>query len=208
MPRRISRDEVVTTSDIVTTSSSTPFNVGRATSVSVQSVIDVNTPSATTFVDADVTVVGDIITKASHGLTTTGLKVRLTSTGTLPAGLSLATDYFVIVLTSSTYKLASSLVNALAGTAVDITAAAGGGTHTVTPTAIAGATITLEKSNSYSKDGVTAVWDAVEAATSISADGNVWISDVDPEYEWARITYTLTAGKLSAANYVVVKEDL
>jgi len=197
----------ITTSDIVTTSQSTPVAVGRARSLSVQAVVDVNTPSATTFVDGDVTVGTDLITKASHGLTTTGLKVRLTTTGVLPAGLALATDYFVIVLTSGTYKLAASLADAQAGTPVDITAAAGGGTHTVTPTALAGATITLEKSNNYGLDGVTAVWDAVESATSITADGNIWISDSPVEYRHARVSYTLTAGKLSAATYVHVKGD-
>lgn len=207
MARRVTRKDIITTSNIVTTSASDPFLVGGATSVSVQAVIDVNTPSATTFVDADVNTGTDLITKASHGLTTTGLKVQLTSTGTLPGGLSLATDYFVIVVSSSTYKLASSLANAQAGTAVDITSAAGGGTHTVTPVAVAGASITLQKSNSYGKSGVTAQWDAVESATSISADGNIWISDVDPEYEWARVSYTLTAGMLSAATHVLVKED-
>ncbi len=207
MARRIARSDIITTSDIVTTSASEPFSVGRATSVSIQAVIDVNTPSATTFVDGDVTVGTDLITKAAHGLTTTGLKVQLTSSGTLPAGLALATDYFVIVVTSGTYMLASSLANAQAGTAVDITAAAGGGTHTVTPVALAGASVTLQKSNSYGRSGVTAVWDAVESATTITADGNIWISDVDPEYEYARVSYTLTAGKLSAATYVTVKED-
>ncbi len=207
MARRVTRKDIITTSDIVTTSASDPFLVGGATSVSIQAVVDVNTPAATTFADGDVTVVGDLITKAAHGLTTTGLKVQLTSSGTLPAGLSLATDYYVIVVSSSTYKLASSLANAQAGTAVDITAAAGGGTHTVTPVAIAGASVTLQKSNSYGKSGVTAQWDAVESATAITADGNIWISDVDPEYEYARVSYTLTAGKLSAATHVLVKED-
>lgn len=60
----------------------------------------------------------------------TGTKVRLTTTTTLPAGLSLATDYFVIVVSSSTFKLATSYANAVAGTAINITDA-GTGTHTV-----------------------------------------------------------------------------
>jgi len=55
----------------------------------------------------------------------------LTTTGTLPAGLSLATPYWLHGLSgTTTFKLATSQANALAGTAVDITDA-GTGTHTI-----------------------------------------------------------------------------
>lgn len=60
----------------------------------------------------------------------TGTRVRLTTTTTLPAGLALATDYYVIKVTDSTFKLATSYANAIAGTAIDITSA-GTGTHTM-----------------------------------------------------------------------------
>ena len=60
----------------------------------------------------------------------TGTRVRLTTTVTLPAGLALATDYYVIRLTDGTCSFASSYANAVAGTAVDITDA-GTGTHTM-----------------------------------------------------------------------------
>ena len=60
----------------------------------------------------------------------TGTRVRLTTTTTLPAGLALATDYYVIRLTDTTFSLASSFANAIAGTDIDITDA-GTGTHTV-----------------------------------------------------------------------------
>jgi hypothetical protein len=56
--------------------------------------------------------------------------VQLTSSGTLPAGLALATDYYVIKLTDTTIKLATSYANAVAGTPIDITDA-GTGTHTI-----------------------------------------------------------------------------
>lgn len=71
----------------------------------------------------------DIITSAAHGRVT-GERVRLTTTTTLPAGLSLATTYYVIRIDADTFKLASSAANALAGTAVDITDT-GTGVHTV-----------------------------------------------------------------------------
>jgi hypothetical protein len=60
----------------------------------------------------------------------TGTRVRLTTTTTLPAGLSLATDYYVIKVTDSTFKLATSYANSVAGTAINITDA-GTGTHTI-----------------------------------------------------------------------------
>lgn len=63
----------------------------------------------------------------------TGMKVQVSSTGTLPTGLVAATDYWVIRDTATTIKFATTLANALAGTAIDITAA-GSGTHTVTHT--------------------------------------------------------------------------
>lgn len=44
----------------------------------------------------------------------TGTRVQLTTTTTLPAGLSLATNYYVIKVTDSTFKLATSYANAIA----------------------------------------------------------------------------------------------
>jgi hypothetical protein len=60
----------------------------------------------------------------------TGTRVQLTTTTTLPAGLALATNYFVIKVTDSTFKLATSYANAIAGTAINITST-GTGTHTM-----------------------------------------------------------------------------
>ncbi|CAB4151239.1 hypothetical protein UFOVP591_7 [uncultured Caudovirales phage] len=57
-------------------------------------------------------------------------RCQLTTTGTLPAGLALATDYYVIKLTDTTIELATSYANAVAGTNIDITDA-GTGTHTI-----------------------------------------------------------------------------
>lgn len=61
----------------------------------------------------------------------TGTKVRVSSSGTLPAGLSADTDYFIVRNSSTLVKLASSLANAQAGTVIDITSQ-GSGNHTMT----------------------------------------------------------------------------
>lgn len=66
-----------------------------------------------------------------------GDRVRLTTTGTLPGGLALNTDYYVIPFQQRTtirVRLASSYANALAGTYIDITST-GSGTVTITKTA-------------------------------------------------------------------------
>ena len=73
----------------------------------------------------------DIATAGDGILTETGTLVRFTTTTTLPAGLSLATDYYLIYQSATTFKIASSLANALAGTAINITDT-GTGVHTVT----------------------------------------------------------------------------
>lgn len=82
----------------------------------------------------------DIITLASSNDTLifqTGDRVQLTTSGSLPAGLSLATNYYVIPYqrkTTKRIKLASSLANALAGTAINFTTN-GSGTMTITKNA-------------------------------------------------------------------------
>lgn len=89
-----------------------------------------------TFLDAAVNTGTDEITVESNDTLYTGQKVALTNSGgTLPGGLA-AQDYYVIRVSATVIKLASSLVNANTGTgtAVDITSAAGGGTHTLTLT--------------------------------------------------------------------------
>lgn len=74
--------------------------------------------------------VTDICTAADTILLETGTPVRVSSATTLPAGLSANTTYYVIFQSSTTFKLATSFANALAGTAIDITDT-GTGTHTV-----------------------------------------------------------------------------
>jgi hypothetical protein len=83
------------------------------------------------FVDGDVTVGSDSVAETAHGFRTGDL-VQLTSSGVLPAGLALATDYYIIRVDANNIKFALTQFNAEWNIAVDITAAAGGGNHTVT----------------------------------------------------------------------------
>jgi hypothetical protein len=74
--------------------------------------------------------VTNIITSASHGLST-GDRVELTTTDTLPAGLELNTVYFIMVIDANTFKLSATKPIDNKGGAVDITDT-GTGTHTFT----------------------------------------------------------------------------
>lgn len=71
-----------------------------------------------------------VVTKTAHGLVT-GDTITLTTTGALPTGLSVATTYWVIRVDANTFKLATSLANAQAGTAITTTGTQSG-THTAT----------------------------------------------------------------------------
>lgn len=67
----------------------------------------------------------NVITKASHGFYT-GCPVDITNQGfPLPSGLAVSTIYYVIVNDANTFQLATSLANALVGTAIDLTAPTG-----------------------------------------------------------------------------------
>jgi hypothetical protein len=92
---------------------------------------DSTATSTHTFVEADISVGDNTITEANHGLTT-GQTIVFTTTGTLPAELTAGTTYYVIVASSSTYKVAASLADAIAGTAIDLTDDGDAGTHTAT----------------------------------------------------------------------------
>jgi hypothetical protein len=68
------------------------------------------------------------ITIIEHGYKT-GLKVRFTTTGALPSGLSVLTDYYLIRISENTLMVANSQENALNGIYLSISG--GSGTHTV-----------------------------------------------------------------------------
>ena len=80
-----------------------------------------------------VNVTTNAITSTAHGFVT-GQRVLYTNGGgTAPTGLVTATNYFVIKVDANTLKLATTLANSFAGTAIDITAVGIGTAHTLTP---------------------------------------------------------------------------
>ncbi len=140
----------------------------------------------------------DICTKASHGYSL-GLLVRVSNSGgALPTGLSAATDYFVVPVTSGTFSLADSAANAVAGTILDISGV-GSGTQTVIPTALAGASVKLQGSydDSVWADIPVAASGDLSKSASISGTGNVYLYVDKPNMNFIRPYFTITSGQLS-----------
>jgi hypothetical protein len=190
---------------------STAVDVKQAKTINVLAGVTVTTPSAGTFTALAST---DVLTKVAHG-GLTGQKAQVSNSGgALPAGLSAATDYFMIKIDADTFYLASSLVNAVAGTRIDITTN-GTGTQTVTPTALAGASVKLQAclddvisaSSVFFDVPICGTGDASKSQ-SITATANLSVSDIDPTYNFVRAYYTLTAGQLSISQSILVKGNV
>lgn len=114
------------------------ISIGRKYELSVEgegvtdTTISVTPLADIAFVDGDVTVGTDLIAEAAHGMQTGVGPYRLKNVGgALPTGLAADTPVWVYAPTVNSFGLASSYANAMAGTLINITAAAGGGTHTL-----------------------------------------------------------------------------
>lgn len=167
----------------------TRFAIGSA--LQINNTVAAST--AKTFVDGDVDVTANTIAKTAHGWAT-GRKVAATNAGgTLPGGLS-ATDYYVIAFDADHIKLASSANNAIAGTPVDITSAAGGGTHTLTPAALSTASVKLQ----YSIDGTN--WtDIANSSQNITVTGSLyWNLDTPRHTGSIRAVTAIAAGQVQS----------
>ncbi len=175
--------------------SNTVVDVSQADTIAYQLHYTDATPTAKTFVAANVKTnvqsPASSITITAHGFST-GLKVALTGTN-LPTGLS-ATSYWVIVNSVDSISLASSLALATAGTKVSITGAGTTSDATLTPAALVttGFVVKLQQSN----DAV-AWFDVSGLTVTITAAGDtLWLVTSPPTY-WHRIVSTPTTGALN-----------
>lgn len=162
----------------------------KLTAMSIQAVIDVNTPAAKTFTAANAT---EIFTAAANGFPL-GLKTQVSNAGgALPTGLTAVTDYFVIPIDANTFYLATSLANALAGTHLSITTD-GTGTHTITPTALAGGSIKLQETN----DTDLTPADVSSSSQNITVDATLILQYPSlGRCKYVRTQTNLTAGSMS-----------
>lgn len=172
-------------------SASQVLNISQADTVAYQLNYSDATPVAKTFVAANVAInPANTITITAHGFNT-GLKVALSGTN-LPTGLS-ATNYWVIVVDANTVSLASSLVNAVAGTAVHITGAGTTDDAALTPASLS-QVVKLQQSN----DGVT-YFDVSGLTVTVSGAGNtLWLVTSPPTF-WHKILVTPTTGAITLA---------
>lgn len=151
-------------------------------------------------VASTVDVDANTITIEGHGFAA-GLKGQLTTTGTLPAGLSLATDYFVLVVDEDTIQLSASLN----GAAVNITdQGTDGATHTFTATALAGASVKLQRA----LEEAGPWFDIADTSNNITVTADFFVAEkVDPMYGWVRSVHTMTAGQLSLETKFLLKGE-
>jgi len=139
-------------------------------------------------VTTTVALVTNYITITAHPYVT-GTKAALTTSTTLPTGLS-STNYWIVVIDANTIGLATTLALATAGTIVDITGD-GVGTHTLTATTATTNVFKLQKSN----DNVN--WLDITSMTVTTATSSVvTFFEIDrPAYRYIKLLYTPTAGQ-------------
>jgi hypothetical protein len=113
---------------------SSPTGTGTAGQLAIASSFSSPAAAATT---VTMTIAAPaVITHTAHGFVT-GQPVVFTTTGALPTGIVAGTTYYVVSRTTSgtsTYNLATSVANAIAGTLIT-TSGSQSGTHTCTTTA-------------------------------------------------------------------------
>lgn len=95
-----------------------PLSAGQSTFVS-------------TFANTAVNISTDVITVPSNDSLYTGTAVVLTTSGTAPGGLIVSTTYYVIKVSATSIKLATTLANSLSNTSINLTSQ-GTGIHTLT----------------------------------------------------------------------------
>ena len=210
---------------VIEAATSYVMDISRADShASIQVNATVNSTAKTFNGATQVSTTTGVITSTAHGFFT-GLKVQLTTAGTLPTGFSLATNYYIVVDTVDTFQLFDTLTHALAATldssgystatGVVIPTAVGSGTATVTPVSISGVSYKLQKSNDF-VDGVgvsvnhggTALnagnWvdvvsgETLSAATqTITTTGSNMVSINNSSYQALRILFAISAGSVA-----------
>lgn len=104
-----------------------------------------------------------------HGLATGAGPVRLTTTGTAPGGLAIATDYWVIVVDSDTLQLAADFLGAVETPAPITFTDAGTGSHALAST---DATVAAGAEITRTVQGTRAANVSIQCFGGASVDGN------------------------------------
>lgn len=210
--------DVITTSDSTADLICTAVNAGVVTAPTVYSKAGAPgtgsiTKAVTTAGTAStVNLTTDQVTITNHGQVT-GTKGQVSTSSALPTGLSAVTDYFIIKIDADTVQFATSLANAVAGTAIDLTNA-GVGTQTFTPTTSAGnvlkAQVSLDGTNYV--DVTTANFPLINLAMTVTistSSGSVlWDFGNNIRFKYAKLLYTPSAGQITMSQYIFAKSAL
>lgn len=129
--------DVTVTTDAVTGSSQASINQAMLTQLNAVAGRNYTAAFAALPVVGGIAVTADAATDelhhVAHAYQTGDGPIRFTTTTTLPAGLALATDYFVVKVDADNFKVSSTLANAINTTPVVVNITdTGTGTHTAT----------------------------------------------------------------------------
>ena len=172
--------------DRVTLSNNTQLVISAISTVS-----DAAAGSAVTFDGSDGLVAilaTDTIVKSDHGLTTGQAVQYSRGAGTAIEGLDEGGFYFVIRTDAGNFKLATTLANANAGTAVDLVAVGAGTSHTVTP-------VTTWKSNLTFTSKYTGA--SIYASTFSTQWGDANLFDAGPSTNGVHVVVRDADGAIS-----------
>ena len=138
----------------------------------------------------------DIITSVGHGIKT-GMVFQVSTSTTLPSGVSASTDYWAIPLTDDTFALATSLANAQAGTKLNFTDA-GTGDHTLTQQTDV-ATYVIQ----FSPDAVN--WFTHDAMSAVSVVAAAQNKHFESAAKHLRLAVTISKGAATLSGWLQSK---
>jgi len=136
--------------------------------------------------------------KSSHGMVT-GMIVQATTAGTLAVPLVVSTNYYVIRIDADYFALATTYALAEAGTKIVITNV-GVTSTTLTPGALA-SSLTFKRSNDRTN------WTDIQAATTITATGSLYLDQTNVAYRYLKANKTLTGGDVALTAFLIVIGD-
>lgn len=152
-------------------------------------------------IPGEVNVSESSVTIPAHGYAT-GFKVTLSTTGTLPGGLAVLTNYYIINIDYNTVQFASSLMNAQSGTAITLTTAGSpNAVATVLGSSVTGCSLKFQKSNSI--DGPWITFQTESVAGPVSA----LVTQPNVCYRYFKVVKAITGGQADIKALVLVIGD-
>lgn len=137
---------------------------------------------------------------------TTGEKVRFTTSNTLPSPLQINTDYYVIRVSATQIRIATSIANAYAGTYIDLTDT-GTGTHTVHLFSVQVTSYQQESRASFvagTSDGITE-WQEIDLPDVNILEDTITV--IINAVTWTKVDTFIDSGPLDTHYRMLYKTD-